>query len=291
MTGKAQNDRKRNLENPPPCGILAEMNAPRSHSIGIFDSGVGGLTVVREVARLLPLENITYLGDTARLPYGTKSRKTVVKYSRKNAGFLVSKNVKFIIAACNTASAYSMEALSNELPVPALGVIEPGAKKAASVTKNGRIGVIATPSTVISETYLRAIRSENPSLDVVSLPCPLFVPLVEEGMCEGEITISIARNYLEPLYKQDIDTLILGCTHYSLLKNTVSAVMGETVTLVDSAEETARAAMAVLKQNDLLKDDGKGSVEFYLTDGSESFTQTAGRFLGKEPPSVDVVDI
>ncbi|QMU56279.1 MAG: glutamate racemase [Candidatus Mycalebacterium zealandia] len=262
-----------------------------SRSIGIFDSGIGGLTVVREMAKILPREKIIYLGDTARLPYGTKSRETVVKYSRKNAGFLVSKGVKFVIAACNTASAYSMEVLSDKLSVPVLGVIEPGAKKAASVTKNSRVGVIATPSTIRSGAYSRALESENPSLEVVSQSCPLFVPLAEEGFHEGEIAKSIALKYLNPLKKHGVDTIILGCTHYPLLKKTISEVMGEKVALVDSAEETAGEAMAVLKQNGLLETSGNGSREFYLTDGSESFTQIAGRFLGEEPQTIGIVDL
>lgn len=262
-----------------------------SRSIGIFDSGIGGLTVVREVAKLLPSESIVYLGDTARLPYGTKSRETVVKYSCKNADFLVSKGVKFVIAACNTASAHSMEVLSDKLPVPVLGVIEPGAKKAASITKNGKIGVIATPSTIRSGAYERALGSENLSLEVFSQPCPLFVPLAEEGLHEGEIVASVALNYLNPFKEKGIETIILGCTHYPLLKKTISEVVGEKTALVDSAEETAREAAAVLKRNGLLEANGDGSREFYLTDGSENFTQIAGRFLGEEPQSINIVDL
>ena len=267
------------------------MDAPCSHSIGIFDSGVGGLTVVREVARLLPLENITYLGDTARLPYGTKSRETVIDYSRKNSRFLISNTVKLIIAACNTASAYSIDALNEELDVPVLGVISPGAKKAATVTANGRIGVIGTPSTIRSGAYERAINAADPSLKIISAACPLFVPLVEEGWNEGEIALAAARSYLEPLKREGVDTLILGCTHYPLMRNTILNVMDGGVTLVDSAAETAGEAMVVLAQNKLLRDGGKGSAKFYLTDGSESFTQIAGRFLGEDPPSMNVVDI
>lgn len=260
-------------------------------AIGIFDSGVGGLTVVREVARLLPNENIVYLGDTARLPYGTKSRETVINYSRKNSRFLVSNKVKLIIAACNTASAYSIPALNGELNVPVIGVISPGAEKAATVTRNGKIGVIATPSTVRSGAYENAIKAADPSLKTTSAACPLFVPLVEEGWNEGEIALAAARKYLAPIRREGVDTLILGCTHYPLMKKTISTVMGNGVTLVDSAAATAREAVAVLKKNGLLKDGGKGSAKFYLTDGSESFTQTAGRFLGKEPPQMAVVDI
>ncbi len=262
-----------------------------SRPVGIFDSGIGGLTVVREVVKLLPSENIIYLGDTARLPYGTKSRETVISYSRKNAGFLVSEGVKFIIAACNTASAYSIRILSEELPIPVFGVITPGAKRAAAITRNGKIGVIGTPSTVRSGAYKSALESENPSLEVSSLPCPLFVPLVEEGLCEGEITETIIRKYLVSLQNKKIDTLILGCTHYPLMKKPISEVMGEKVTLVDSAEETAAETAAFLRKNGLSNESGGGSSEFYLTDVSESFTEIAGRFLGKELETVNLIDM
>ncbi len=262
-----------------------------SLSIGIFDSGIGGLTVVREVMKLLPFESIVYLGDTARLPYGTKSRKTVIGYSRKNSRFLMSNGVKIIIAACNTASAHSIEILGDDLPVPVLGVIKPGVKKAAKVTQNGKIGVIGTPSTIRSNAYSRALGAENPALKTASRSCPLFVPLVEEGWCEDEITLNIAHKYLAPLKKKEIDTLILGCTHYPLMKKTIAEVMGEKVTLVDSAEETAREAAGFLKRNGLLSENGKSSAKFHLTDGSDSFVSIAERFLGKKTGKIAIVDL
>ncbi len=263
---------------------------PSSQAIGIFDSGIGGLTVVREVMRFLPLESIVYLGDTARLPYGTKSRETVTGYSRKNSQFLASKDVKIIIAACNTASAHSVSILSDEVEVPILGVIEPGVKKACRITRNGKIGVIATPSTIRSGEYARVLGRENPLLKTVSISCPLFVSLVEEGWVEGEIAVKTARKYLAPLKDEDIDTLILGCTHYPLMKKTISEVMGKKVTLVDSAEETAAEVADFMKINGLLSKNGESSSEFYLTDGSENFLGIARRFLGSEIKEVQVVD-
>lgn len=262
-----------------------------SLSIGIFDSGIGGLTVVREVMKLLPLENIVYMGDTARLPYGTKSRKTVIGYSRKNSRFLISKGVKFLIVACNTASAYAIETLENEFAVPVLGVIKPGARKACEVTKNGKIGVIATPSTVRSGAYARALEAENPLLETFSLPCPLFVPLTEEGWHEDEIALQIARKYLDSLKQKQVDTLILGCTHYPLMKETIARVMGGETVLVDSAEETAKEAAGFLKQNGLLNEKSGGTAKFHLTDGSESFLGIARRFLGNEIGKISVVDL
>ncbi len=199
--------------------------------------------------------------------------------------------MKFLISACNTASAYSVEFLSNELAVPVIGVIKPGVKKACEVTKNGKIGVIATPSTIRSGEYPRAIESENPSLKIVSRACPLFVPLAEEGWHEGEIALKTAQKYLAPLKDKGVDTLILGCTHYPLMKKTISEVMGGKVTLVDSAEETAKEAAEFLKQNVLLNENGKGTAQFYLTDGSESFLAITGRFLGEETEKIEVVDL
>lgn len=240
---------------------------------------------------LLPLENIVYLGDTARLPYGTKSSKTVTGYSLKNTRFLASKNSKIIVAACNTASAYSIEVLSDEFDVPVLGVIEPGAKKAREVSRNGKIGVIATPSTVKSRAYERALRREDSLLKTVSAACPLFVPLVEEGWGEDEIAFTAARRYLEPLVDEGIDTLILGCTHYPLMKKVVSEVMGGGVTLVDSATEAATETAKFMESAGLLNKNGKGTAEFYLTDGSESFVSAAGKFLGGDIGKAEIVDL
>jgi glutamate racemase len=198
-----------------------------SAPVGVFDSGIGGLTVVREIIKRLPRENIIYLGDTARVPYGTKSSRTVVTYSRHNARFLVSKGIKMLVVACNTSSAVSLPSLSGELYIPVIGVIEPGAKKAAQVTKSKKAGVIGTPSTIKSSAYKKALEAVSPDIEVYSKACPLFVPLAEEGWTAGEVSELIAKEYLIPLKAHDIDVLVLGCTHYPLLKNTIKKVMGQ----------------------------------------------------------------
>ncbi len=259
-------------------------------SIGIFDSGVGGLTVVKEIINLLPDEKLIYLGDTARVPYGIKSKDTVIKYARSNAGFLLSKGIKILVVACNTASAYSLETLKDELSIPVIGVIEPGAKKAALSTKNGKIAVIGTPSTIRSEAYTTAINNINPELEVYSMACPLFVPLAEEGWHKGEITKQITETYLEEILKKDIDVMILGCTHYPLLKSAIQEVTGNSVLLVDSAEEIAREIRDNINKenNSEIKNSNN---EFYLTDVSESFIRIAGTFLGEELNEVNLTDL
>ena len=259
-------------------------------SIGIFDSGVGGLTVVKEIINLLPDEKLIYLGDTARVPYGIKSKDTVIKYARSNAGFLLSKGIKILVVACNTASAYSLETLKDELSIPVIGVIEPGAKKAALSTKNGKIAVIGTPSTIRSEAYTIAINNINPELKVYSMACPLFVPLAEEGWHKGEITKQITETYLEEILKKDIDVMILGCTHYPLLKSAIQEVTGKSVLLVDSAEEIAREIRDnINKENN--SEIKNSTNEFYLTDVSESFIRIAGTFLGEELNEVNLTDL
>jgi len=268
-------------------------NEKRSElSIGIFDSGVGGLTVVKEVVRLLPGERIIYLGDTARVPYGTKSSKTVVKYAQSNVRFLLSKGIKILVIACNTASAYSLDVLKETVEQPVIGVIEPGVKKALDTTRTGKIGVIGTPSTIKSNAYNTEIEKLDESAEVFSKACPLFVPLAEEGWHEGEIAHAVAEKYLDYFRNSDIDTLILGCTHYPLLKTTIQSVLGEKITLVDSAEETAKAVMNMLENRDLLGNNNSVSVrEFYLTDNSDSFLSIANRFLGKDIEDIQLIDI
>lgn len=261
-------------------------------SIGIFDSGVGGLTVVKEVVRLLPEEKIIYLGDTARVPYGTKSSKTVIRYAQSNVKFLLSKGIKVLVIACNTASAYSLEVLEKSVEQPVIGVIKPGVRKALDTTKTGKIGVIGTPSTIKSGAYKREIENLDRSAEVFSKACPLFVPLAEEGWHEGDIAHAVAEKYLGELRSSEIDTLILGCTHYPLLKNTIQSVLGEKITLVDSAEETAKTVMNVLKENELIGAKRPAlSDEFYLTDNSESFLSIANRFLGKDIEDIQLIDI
>jgi len=263
-------------------------NAP----IGLFDSGIGGLTVAKELIKTLPSEDIIYLGDTARVPYGTKSGRTVIAYSHSNTEFLISKGVKLLVVACNTASSVSIPSLREEFDIPVIGVIDPGARKAVSVTKTGKIGVIGTPSTINSSAYKKAIENLNPDIEVVSKACPLFVPLADEGWIEGQITESIAREYLDPIKETGIDVLVLGCTHYPLLKYTIQKIMGDQITLVDSAEETASQIKEILVKKDLLNDNGSQSDrKFYLTDVSETFISVAGRFLGEKIDKIEMVDI
>ena len=261
-------------------------------SIGIFDSGIGGLTVTKETIKLLPEENIIYLGDTARVPYGTKSRNTVIKYAKSNSKFLLSKGIKLLVIACNTASAYSIDILKQNLNIPVIGVIEPGAHQAANITKKGKVGVIGTPSTIKSEAYDREIKKIDSKLQVYSKACPLFVPLAEEGWENEEIALLIAKKYLKSLKEKGIDVLILGCTHYPILKNVIHNVMGSEITLIDSAEETAKKILTKLDHYDLSNFNNYDQIrEFYLTDDSDSFVSIADNFLGMEIKDLRVVDI
>ncbi len=266
---------------------------PKDRAIGIFDSGIGGLTVSREIMNILPSEHVVYLGDTARVPYGTKSRRTVRKYVESTTGFLLSKNVKTLVVACNTASAYAVETLRENLDIPVVGVVEPGAKKAAGATVNGKIGIIGTQATVRSGAYEKKLRELGPAgLEIRSKPCPLFVPLAEEGWENDETALLVAEKYLAELRESAVDVLILGCTHYPLLKNTIAGVMGNGVALVDSAEETARETRRVLAERELLRDGGaERKTSFYLTDDSDAFTSVASRFLGRPVEKTEVVDI
>jgi len=245
------------------------LNAP----IGVFDSGVGGLTVVRALTRRLPREPLLYLGDTARLPYGTKSPETVARYTARNVAFLVERGVKAIVVACNSASATALDTLA--APVPIWGVIQPGAKAALSRSRNRRIGVIATEATILSDAYRRTLLSMDPGVEVFSRACPLFVPLVEEGWEDGSVTREIARRYLEPLREEGVDTLILGCTHYPLLTPTLRAVMGDDVTLVDSASAVAESVAEGLAELQHRDEDGPPRHHVLVTDSSPSFESFA----------------
>jgi glutamate racemase len=257
--------------------------------IGVFDSGVGGLTVVAALQRLLPRESILYLGDTARLPYGTKSPQTVLAYSKRNVDFLVGRGVKAVVVACNTASAVTIGAL--QPPVPLWGVLQPGAARAAAVSR-GRVGIIATESTIDSDAYGRELRRLRPDLEVVSQPCPLFVPLVEEGWHDDPVATEVARRYLTPLVERDIDTLVLGCTHYPLLRSTIAKVMGPDVTLVDSAEAVAEVVAADLLRHGLAAADGAPPEHhFCVTDAGTRFAKIGARFLGAEQLSLEWVDV
>ncbi|MGE4578174.1 MAG: glutamate racemase [Desulfuromonadales bacterium] len=260
-------------------------------AIGVFDSGVGGLTVLKEIVGQLPGEDIVYLGDTARVPYGTKSPQTVVRYALEAAAFLVKHRVKMLVVACNTASSVALPALAEHFSLPVIGVIEPGARTAAAQTRSGRIGVIGTEGTVKSAAYTAAIHRCNPSLDVINVPCPLFVPLAEEGWLDHPVTRLTAEEYLAPLRAHAIDTLVLGCTHYPLLKNTIRAVMGETVRLIDSAEETARTVAETLASADLLRQAASGKRSFFVTDVPTRFEKVGGAFLGADLLGVEQIEL
>lgn len=250
--------------------------------IGVFDSGVGGLTVAREIMRNLPGENIVYFGDTARVPYGSKSKATIIRYSREIVRFLLSKKVKAIVIACNTASAYALEDIRKELDIPIIGVIQPGAKVACGTTKNGRIGVIGTEATIHSGIYTTFMRRQKPDIQVVGKPCPLFVPLVEEGWIKDPVTVEVAKRYLEELLRYDIDTLILGCTHYPLLRSTIGEIVGEKVTMVNPAYETAIELRELLEREGLSnpsKRQGMPGHRFYVSDAAEKFRNFANSIL------------
>lgn len=263
---------------------MGDASAP----IGVFDSGVGGLTVFARIAAALPQESIVYLGDTARVPYGTKSRETVVEYARGCAEVLLEHGIKMLVVACNTASAYAVETLQEELPVPVLGVVEPGARAAVQQSRTGRIGVIGTPATVGSGVYTRAILALRPDATVIARPCPLFVPLAEEGWVEGEIAELVARRYLEPLLEESIDTLVLGCTHYPMLAGTLAKVAGPQVALVDSAEQTALAVHAMLPD---ASRDAAGEHRFLVTDSPERFRDVGTQFFGRPLEDVSWINL
>lgn len=250
-------------------------------AIGIFDSGVGGLTVLRELARALPQEDTIYFGDTARVPYGTKSPDTVIRYSQEIASFLMTRDIKLLVVACNTASAVALPALRRQLPIPVVGVIEPGARRAVEVTRSGVVGVIGTAGTIRSSAYSRAIKRLNPTISVLAKPCPLFVPLAEEGWTDNEIARLTAHQYLDELRQAGVDSLVLGCTHYPLLKKIIAEAMGPQVALVDSAEETARTVAAILQEKKLLRPAAEqGNHHYYVTDVPAGFIRVGNRFLG-----------
>jgi len=257
------------------------MNNNSENPIGVFDSGLGGLTVVKELIHHLPNERIVYFGDTARVPYGTKSGETIIRYSREIVTALLKHKVKIVVVACNTASSLALEVLKNEFDVPVLGVIEPGARKAMEVTRNKRVGIIATSSTVKSGKYAKKILQLDKDIIVTSQPCPLFVPLVEEGWFDHAVTYQVAQQYLAEMKKKKVDTLILGCTHYPLLKQVLHNVMGSKVQLVDSAQEVALQVKQVLSKKQLLRTRlGPGQHTFIVTDEPKQFQRLASRFLG-----------
>jgi glutamate racemase len=250
-------------------------------AIGIFDSGVGGLTVLREIFKALPQEDTIYFGDTARVPYGTKSPETVTRYAGEIASFLLKRDIKLLVVACNTASAVALPGLKRQLSIPVVGVIEPGARRAVEVTRSGRIGVIGTAGTIRSSAYTRAIKRLKPEAEVLTRACPLFVPLAEEGWIDNQVARLTAQSYLRELKDAAVDTLVLGCTHYPLLKPLIAEFMGPGVTLVDSAEETARTVTAILWDRKLLRPEAeKGNHHYYVTDIPAGFIRVGNRFLG-----------
>lgn len=259
--------------------------------IGIFDSGVGGLTVYREVRRQMPSESTLYLGDTARIPYGTKSPSTVRRYALENSAFLRRQGIKMLIVACNTASALALPALEAAMDIPVIGVIRPGAARAVNTTRNKRVGVIGTPATVQSGAYTRAIHEIDDSVEVYSKACPLFVPLAEEGEVDSDIARAVARKYLIDLKDQKIDTLVLGCTHYPILRHVIAETMGPDVTLVDSAESVAISATEILgPRTESVPVAGRSS-RFYVTDSASRFQAVAELFLGKTVEHLEAVEV
>jgi glutamate racemase len=261
--------------------------------IGIFDSGIGGLTVLKEILNAMPEEDTIYLGDTARVPYGTKSVETVTRYSFENARFLLKFNIKLLVVACNTASAYCLHRLQQELPIPVIGVIEPGARRAVGVTKTKRVGVIGTEGTIKSGAYFDAIKAIDSSIAVFTKPCPMFVPLVEEGWTSNQIARLTAHTYLREIKKQWVDVLILGCTHYPLLKDVIKEIMGEDVVLIDSGHETAADVTKCLMDRGILEvaSPKQGSHRFFVTDSPDRFRQVGGKFMNANVDNVELVNV
>ena len=268
------------------------MSSVDPRPLGVFDSGVGGLTVLRALRARLPSESTVYLGDTARVPYGTKSAQVVTRYAQLNAAFLTSLDVKLLVVACNTASAVALPALRSTLGVPVVGVIEPGARMAAARTRSGVVGVLGTPGTIRSGAYQRALEAERPGLTVHAQACPLFVPLAEEGWLSGDVPRLVARRYLQPLLDTGMDTLVLGCTHYPLLREVLQEVLGPSVSLVDSGDATAEAVAAVLATGAAQPaGPGRRQERFYVTDVPERFVEVSERFLGTPVASAEQVDL
>jgi len=262
-----------------------------SSPIGIFDSGIGGLTVFAAIRRRLPKESLLYLGDTARVPYGTKSDETVVRYAFENAAFLKDRKVKAIVVACNSASAVALPALKDSCNIPVIGVVEPGAEAALKLSTRGVIGVVGTQATIASNAYGRALKKLSSDVRVVSMSCSLFVPLVEEGWLDGEIPAAIANEYLSGMKDEGIDALILGCTHYPLLKKVIGQVMGNGVALIDSAEATAEVVAELLERDSLISPSRSEADRVYVTDIPRRFETIAHRFLDGALPSVRRVDL
>ncbi|MCD7819692.1 MAG: glutamate racemase [Lachnospiraceae bacterium] len=266
-------------------------------SIGVFDSGVGGLTVAREIMRNLPNEHIVYFGDTARVPYGSKSKDTIVRYSKQIIHFLQTQDVKAIVIACNTASALALDEVEKELDIPIIGVIRPGARVAVSSTRNHKIGVIGTESTINSHMYKKLVTAEDPTITVYEKACPLFVPLVEEGWLKDPVTKEVARRYLDELLEKGIDSLILGCTHYPLLRSLIRELVGEEITLVNPAYETARELGALLEREQLANPDAPEQpltaepYRFFVSDMADKFGHFANSILPYDIETIQKINI
>ncbi len=251
-----------------------------TRAIGVFDSGLGGLTAVKQLHRLAPQENVVFFGDTARVPYGTRPAQTIVRYALEDLSFLLTFDIKLIIAACGTVSSTLPRRYTEALPVPFVDVIGPTARAAAAATANGKIGVLGTPATIRSGSFVRELESIDSRLAVTAQACPLFVPLVENGYTarDCEVTRLVAREYLEPLMQAGVDTIILGCTHYPIIKGVIADIVGEKVTLIDSGRETARYALELLNKSDSCG--GEGKLDFYTSDQGDGFENSAELFLG-----------
>lgn len=264
----------------------------QSDPIGIFDSGVGGLTVMHSVSSLMPNENIIYLGDNARVPYGTKSKETVISYSIECLKFLLKKKVKIVIVACNTASSYALPFITKLTKVPVIGVIEPGANAAVASTRNGHIGIIGTAGTILSGAYEKKIKRKLPNAEITSRACSLFVQLAEDGWTDSKVAKLTAQEYLSPMKKSDIDTLIMGCTHYPILKNTIAKVVGKNITLIDPGIETAIYANEILSKKNLInKSKSKGFRKFFVTDLPNNFKEVAERFLEEKISNIKKIKL
>ena len=267
------------------------MNTNKQAPIGVFDSGVGGLTVAREIMRQMPNESIVYFGDTARVPYGSKSGDTILRYSRQITQFLLTYKVKAIVIACNTASAYASEVLRKECDIPVIDVIAPGAVAAVNTTKNNKVGVIATQATINSKMYTNYLHNLNPKIKVYDKACPLLCPLVEEGWLYDSVTVEVIDRYTSELVRSGMDTLVLGCTHYPLLAHTIQKVVGDKVTLVNPAFETAKELANVLAQQNLLCDTKEAVHRFFVSDGAEQFRRFANTILPCEVQKTKDVNI
>ncbi|MCM8779794.1 MAG: glutamate racemase [Candidatus Omnitrophica bacterium] len=263
----------------------------KNSPIGVFDSGIGGLTVVKELMRQLPSEDIIYFGDTARVPYGIKSNETVIRFSIENILFLLKQNVKLICVACNTVSSVALPSIKNHFKVPMVGVISPGAREAVYASRNKRIGVIGTRATIRSRAYELEIKSLEPQAFVKAQACPLFVPFAEEGWFKGAVVREVAETYLKPLKTSRVDTLILGCTHYPLLKSVIKEVMGVNTVLIDSAKQVATEVKEILASENMLNNQTRGKQKFYVSDNPEWFASIAKSFLGQKVKNISKINV